>query len=94
MSINRDIMPGRLRAVVPPAGVPETLKQGLGIVFSVAIDEMDVPAQGLIEENEQLPFGVVRRYGMQGFCEITCEVEGESGDHLGLKEFKRHQKVL
>ena len=41
-----------LGAVVPPTRIPETLEQSLRVIPSVAIDEMNVAAQGLVEQPE------------------------------------------
>ena len=44
-----DVMLRRLGAVVPPSGVPQALKQRLGIILGMAGDEVEIAAQGLVE---------------------------------------------
>ena len=42
-------MGGRVRAVVPPARVPQALEQSLRIVLAVAMDEVNIPPDGFVQ---------------------------------------------
>ena len=73
---------GGLGAVVPPAAVPEALEQG----GRVAGEEVEVGAQGLLDQSEVAAGGVVGRHGGEGAGEVHRQVEDVACLGFGFQE--------
>ncbi len=93
-TLRLDIMSGRLRAVVPPARVPQTLKEPLRVVFRVTSDEMDVPADRLLQQTQDAALGIGCGQLVDDLAEIVGEVEHQPDPGLGLQERQIGQQML
>jgi hypothetical protein len=82
-----------LWAVVPPAGIPEALKQTLGVVLMMAGDEVNVAAKGFVEEAED---SVARVGGGQRFessRKVGRKIKGLARFVFGFEPAEFIQKV-
>ena len=82
-------MRGSLGTIVPPSRVPEALEEAL----RVAVKEVEVPSNCLIEKRERSDNRVVRKGPMGGRGEVGSQLEDEARLGLGFKEEKVQQQV-
>jgi hypothetical protein len=82
-----------LVAVVPPARVPQALKERLGIIAHVTGDEVSVTKDGLPQELDDSALGHRRRQLLAGFGEILGQVKDHAGFCLGFKEGQVGQQL-
>src|SRR5580704_404608 len=61
--------------VIPPATVPKALKQPLRVILTDPIDEMDVAAEGLVQQAQYPAGGPVGRQGLNGLREVSGQIE-------------------
>ena len=79
-------MIGGRRAVVPPAGVPQTLKEPLWVVLGVTSNEVQIAAEGFLQQPQSPSTGPILGHDLDGRGEVSGQLEGHAGRDLGLQE--------
>jgi hypothetical protein len=73
---------GYLRADIPPAPIPETLKQSAGVLR----DEINVCPKCALQQAKDLCLLMIRRHGVDGLIEILWQLKDFPGPCLGFQE--------
>src|SRR5882724_12101564 len=82
-----------LRTVVPPAGIPQTLEQSLGIFTSVARDEVNVAAEPFFDQREKTALRMIGASDPQGFSEVRGQIKQEAVSRFGFEPFQFQQRA-
>lgn len=75
-----------LGAIIPPARIPKALKYALRIILCMTGDEVDVAAEGFVEECEARPLDMLDRECIDSVVVIQHKIEGHAVGDFGFQE--------